>query len=180
VVRARRCAAVRDRRRGRRGRSRWRCTGTEGNPARVRQREAWLASAAPDASENHEDGQGTAPHASTSASRYASIVASGGPSSVVNLVRRGRSWFVARHLYRDEKGARLGRRTAGEKLSVAQRRGEALDDRCRRLHFRNRTHALAGVHRHRLDVALHARERHVGRVTRYAAGHLFTLLWPLA
>jgi hypothetical protein len=48
------------------------------------------------------------------------------------------------------------------------------------LHFGNRTHALAGVHRHRLDVALHACERHVGRVTRYAAGNLLTLLWALA
>lgn len=64
----------------------------------------------------------------------------------------------------------------GEGLSVAQRGGEALDDRCRRLHFGDRTHALAGVHRHRLDVALHARERQVGRVTRDAAGNLLALL----
>jgi DNA-directed RNA polymerase specialized sigma24 family protein len=68
----------------------------------------------------------------------------------------------------------------GEGLFVAQRGGEALDDRCRRFHFGNRTHALAGVHRHRLDIALHARERQVGRVTRDAAGNLLTVPWALA
>jgi hypothetical protein len=103
-----------------------------------------------------------------------------------NLVRCGRRRFLAETPAPRCKTGPLGtpdrsdRSDRGQGLSVAQRGGEALDDRCRRLHFGNRTHALAGVHRHRLDVALHARERQVGRVTRYAAGNLLTLLWALA
>lgn len=115
--------------------------------------------------------------------RASALTRRGGPPSVVNLVRCGRGGSWRRHLYRDVRRGRMGRRTAatrGGGLSVAQRGGEALDDRCRRLHFGNRPHALARVHRHRLDVALHARERQVGRVTRYAAGNLLTLLWALA
>src|SRR3954467_7360040 len=53
-------------------------------------------------------------------------------------------------------------------LRRSQRGSKALDDRRRRLNGIDRPHALAGVHRHRLDVAAGAREWEVDRIARYA------------
>jgi hypothetical protein len=84
---------------------------------------------------------------------------------------------------REARGAAVigaGRRPRGNGLGVAQRRGETLHDRCRWLNRGDRPHALACIHRHRLDVAFDARERQVDRITQYAPGNLLTLPRALA